>query len=189
MSTDNDRPPSERLIWIDLEMSGLNPQRDRILELACAITDGDLRVIAESPSWALSQPSEVLDGMDKWNSSVHAKSGLIDRVRASSLSEAEVETLALDFVSGFVGTGESPMCGNSICQDRRFLFRFMPRLEAHFHYRNFDVSVFKEAARRWRPELAKGFSKESKHEALLDVRESIEEMRYYLGRFIVADGK
>ena len=173
------------LIWLDLEMSGLNPDSDRILELACAVTDERLRIIAESPSWAIRQPDSLLEKMDEWNTSTHTKSGLIARVRASSLTEAAVESLALDFLRAHVDDNCSPLCGNSICQDRRFLFRYMRRLEIFFHYRNFDVSTLKIVAQRWRPEVVKGFSKGGKHEALSDVRESIDEMRYYLERLIV----
>jgi oligoribonuclease len=167
------------LIWIDMEMSGLLPDSDRILELAILITDPNLQVIAESDSLVVHQPDEVLAAMDAWNQGVHGKTGLIERVRTSDLDEAEVERRALAFVAQHVPTATSPMCGSSIGQDRRFLARWMPRLEGYFHYRNLDVSTLKELVRRWRPDLAKGFVKQGRHEALADIRESIEELRYY----------
>ena len=167
------------LIWIDMEMTGLLPDSDRILELAILITDPDLNVVAESASLVVHQPDEVLAAMDAWNQGVHGKTGLVERVRTSSLDEAEVERRALAFVADHVPAATSPMCGSSICQDRRFLARWMPRLEGYFHYRNLDVSTLKELVRRWRPELAKGFVKQGRHEALADIRESIDELRYY----------
>ena len=166
------------LAWIDMEMTGLQPDSDRIIEIATLVTDAQLNVLATGPVLVVHQPQEVLDGMDSWNKSTHAKSGLIARVRASSLSEAEAERQALEFLEAHVPASNSPMCGNSICQDRRFLARWMPKLEAHFHYRNLDVSVLKELVRRWKPEL-KSFSKEGKHEALADILESIEELKFY----------
>ena len=167
------------LIWIDLEMTGLLSESDRIIELAILITDAQLTILAESPAFVVHQPDAVLEAMDNWNRSVHGKTGLIERVRASTLDEAEVERRALAFVAAHVPAATSPMCGNSICQDRRFLARWMPKLEAHFHYRNLDVSTLKELVRRWRPDLAKGFLKHGRHEALADIHESIEELRYY----------
>ncbi|MFN2644509.1 MAG: oligoribonuclease [Burkholderiales bacterium] len=167
------------LIWIDMEMTGLQPDSDRILEIAMLITDADLALVAEGPLLVVHQPDEVLEAMDSWNRSTHKKSGLTERVRASTTSEAEAEGLALDFLAAHVPANNSPMCGNSICQDRRFLARWMPRLEAHFHYRNLDVSTLKELVRRWKPELLKGFSKEGKHEAMADILESIEELKFY----------
>lgn len=167
------------LIWIDLEMTGLLSDSDRIIELAILITDAQLTILAESPAFVVHQPDAVLEAMDSWNRSVHGKTGLIERVRASTLDEAEVERRALAFVAAHVPAATSPMCGNSICQDRRFLARWMPKLEAHFHYRNLDVSTLKELVRRWRPDLAKGFLKHGRHEALADIHESIEELRYY----------
>ena len=167
------------LIWIDMEMTGLQPDSDRIIEVAMVATDAQLNVLSQSPVWVVRQPGEVLDAMDSWNKGTHGKSGLIEKVRASVLSEAEVEAGALEFLKPLVPPGASPMCGNSICQDRRFLARWMPRLEAHFHYRNLDVSTLKELVKRWKPELAKGFSKEGKHEALADIYDSIEELKYY----------
>ena len=172
------------LIWIDMEMTGLQPDSDRIIEIAVLVTDPQLEVVAEGPVLVVHQPDEVLEAMDTWNKSTHKKTGLIDRVRASTMSEAEAERAALEFLARHVPANNSPMCGNSICQDRRFLARWMPRLEAHFHYRNLDVSTLKELVRRWKPELLKGFSKEGKHEALADVYESIAELRYYRDQFI-----
>ena len=166
------------LIWVDMEMTGLQPDSDRIIEIAMLATDPQLNVLATGPVLVVHQPDEVLDAMDAWNKSTHAKTGLIERVRASDLAEAEAERQALEFVAAHVPPGASPMCGNSICQDRRFLARWMPRLEAHFHYRNVDVSTLKELVRRWKPDL-KSFSKEGKHEALADILESLEELRFY----------
>ena len=173
-----------RLIWIDLEMTGLKPDSDRIIEVALVITDGDLATVAEAPVWAVHQSDAALEAMDAWNKSTHGRSGLIDRVKASTVADADVETAALAFLREHVPAKASPMCGNSICQDRRFLARWMPQLEDYFHYRNLDVSTLKELARRWRPELMKGIPKEGKHEALADVYESIAEMRYYRETFI-----
>jgi oligoribonuclease len=170
---------ANNLIWIDMEMTGLVPDADRIIEIAMVVTDAQLNVLAESPVWVVRQPAEVLEAMDSWNRGTHGKSGLIDKVLASRASEAEVEAQALDFLRALVPASTSPMCGNSICQDRRFLARWMPRLEAHFHYRNLDVSTLKELVKRWKPEALKGFAKEGKHEALADIYESVEELRYY----------
>jgi oligoribonuclease len=172
------------LLWIDMEMSGLQPDTDKVLEVAIVVTDAELNVIAESPVLVVHQPDAVLDAMDSWNKGTHGKSGLIDRVKASALAEDEVEAQMLAFVKEHVPERASPMCGNSICQDRRFLARHMPRLEAYFHYRNLDVSTLKELAKRWRPGLAEGFKKASKHEALADIYESIDEMKYYREHFI-----
>lgn len=172
------------LVWLDMEMSGLNPDVDRILEVAMVITDKDLETVAEGPVLVVHQPDSVLDAMDSWNKRTHGKSGLIDRVRASRLTEADVEAQMLAFVQQYVPKRASPMCGNSICQDRRFLARYMPRLEAYFHYRNLDVSTLKELAARWRPELKDGFKKENKHTALADIYESIAELKYYRAHFI-----
>ena len=167
------------LIWIDMEMTGLQPDSDRIIEIAMLVTDPQLELVAEGPVLVVHQPDEVLEAMDTWNRSTHKKSGLIDRVRASSLSEADAERAALQFLEQHVPANNSPMCGNSICQDRRFLARWMPKLEAHFHYRNLDVSTLKELVRRWKPEVLRGFAKEGKHEALADILESIEELKFY----------
>lgn len=162
-----------------MEMTGLNPNTDCIIEVALVVTDAQLNTLAEAPVLVVSQPDSILEGMDKWNQSTHSKSGLIDKVKASTLSEAEVEAQMLAFLEPYIPAGISPMCGNSICQDRRFLARCMPRLEAYFHYRNLDVSTLKELAKRWKPEIAQGFNKQGKHEALADIYDSIEELKYY----------
>jgi oligoribonuclease len=175
---------ANRLIWIDLEMTGLSPDTDRILEVALVVTDHDLIVVAEAPVWVVHQADATLDAMDAWNRATHGRSGLIDKAKASPHAEADVEAAALAFLREHVPPKASPMCGNSICQDRRFLARTMPTLEDYFHYRNLDVSTLKELARRWKPELLKGVPKEGKHEALADVYESIEELRYYRRNFI-----
>ena len=167
-----------------MEMTGLEPERDRIIELAMIVTDSQLVTIAESPAWVVSQNEARLDAMDDWNRKTHARSGLIDRVRASVLDEAAVERAALSFLQGLVPQAASPMCGNSIGQDRRFMVKYMPQLEAWFHYRNLDVSTLKELCRRWRPEVAKGFVKKSDHTALADIRESIAELKYYREHFL-----
>ena len=167
-----------------MEMTGLAPATDKILELALIVTDDDLDVVAVAPVWVLHQDEATLAAMDAWNQSTHGKSGLIDKVKASTLTEPHVEMMALEFLREHVPPKLSPMCGNSICQDRRFLARSMPALEEYFHYRNLDVSTLKELARRWKPDLMKGIPKEGKHEALADVQESIEELRYYRKHFI-----
>ncbi|MCL2872609.1 MAG: oligoribonuclease [Betaproteobacteria bacterium] len=176
----------DRLIWLDLEMTGLRPESDRILEVAMVVTDAALNVVAEAPVWVVHQADTVLAAMDDWNQSMHGRSGLIERVKTSTLTDAEVETQALAFLKEHVTAQASPMCGNSICQDRRFLARLMPKLEAFFHYRNLDVSTLKELCRRWQPEIARGFNKETRHEALADVYESIDELKYYREHFIKA---
>jgi oligoribonuclease len=169
------------LIWIDMEMTGLVPDTDRVLEIAMLITDSQLALIAEGPVLVVRQPVEVLEAMDSWNRSVHAKSGLIDKVKASTLDEAAAEKQAIAFLSQHVPAASSPMCGNSICQDRRFMARWLPRLEAFFHYRNVDVSTLKELVKRWKPEAVKEMMKlkQGKHEALADIYESIEELKFY----------
>ncbi|OZA28688.1 MAG: oligoribonuclease [Hydrogenophilales bacterium 17-64-11] len=172
------------LLWLDMEMTGLSPDTDRIIEIAIVVTDADLNTVAEGPVLVVHQPDAVMDAMDNWNKGTHGKSGLIDRVKASALSEAEAEAQMLAFVKQHVPARTSPMCGNSICQDRRFMARYMPQLEAFFHYRNLDVSTLKELAKRWRPGLCEGFKKASKHEALADIYESIDEMKYYREHFI-----
>ncbi|MEW6414035.1 MAG: oligoribonuclease [Pseudomonadota bacterium] len=172
------------LLWLDMEMTGLSPDTDRIIELAIVVTDADLNTVAEGPVLVVHQPDEVLDAMDSWNKGTHGKSGLIDRVKASQLDEAEAEAQMLEFVKQHVPERTSPMCGNSICQDRRFLARYMPTLESFFHYRNLDVSTLKELAKRWRPGLAEEFKKSNRHEALADIYESIEELRFYRENFI-----
>ena len=167
------------LIWMDLEMSGLNPETERILEIAIVVTDSQLQVVAEAPVLVVNQPPALLDAMDDWNKGTHGKSGLIDRVKASTLSEAEAENQMLAFVSQYVPARVSPLCGNSVHQDRRFLVKFMPKLEEYLLYRNLDVSTLKELARRWKPEVMAGLTKHGKHEALADIHESIAELRYY----------
>lgn len=176
-----------RLVWVDMEMTGLDPEKERIIELAAVVTEPDLTVVAESPVLVVHQSDELLDAMDKWNKSTHGKSGLIDKVRASTLSESEAQAQMIDFLAKHVPAGKSPLCGNSVSQDRRFMFRYMPDLERFFHYRTIDVSTLKELARRWRPALLKGFEKRSKHEALADIYESIDELRYYREHFIKLD--
>lgn len=173
------------LIWLDMEMSGLLPDTDRILELAVVITDAELNVLAESPVLVIHQSDAVLEGMDAWNMGTHGRSGLIEKVKASTLDEATATDLMIAFLKPYISAKKSPMCGNSICQDRRFMARYMPELEAYFHYRNLDVSVFKELARRWKPEIYSGFKKAGKHEALADIYESIDELKYYREHFIV----
>ncbi|MFO1318205.1 MAG: oligoribonuclease [Burkholderiales bacterium] len=173
-----------RLIWIDMEMSGLSPEQDRILELATVVTDSSLEVVAEGPVLVVHQSDAVLDGMDAWNRATHGKSGLVARVRESNLTEEEAEARMIDFLAPHLPSGASPMCGNSICQDRRFLAKYMPRLEAWFHYRNLDVSTLKELVKRWKPAIAGGFAKRGKHEALADIYESIDELKYYREHFI-----
>ena len=174
------------LVWVDMEMTGLDPDRDRVIEIAAIVTDPNLNVLAEGPVFVIHQPDEVLDGMDAWNKGTHGRSGLIDRVKASTVTEEQASAEMVAFLKLFVPAGKSPMCGNSICQDRRFMARHMPTLEAFFHYRNVDVSTLKELCRRWRPELIAGFKKHQLHTALADIRESVEELRYYREHFINA---
>lgn len=168
-----------RLIWLDLEMTGLVPESDRIIELALLATDPELNQLDDGLVLVVRQPAEVLSGMDSWNTSVHGRSGLVDKVHASTLDEAAAQKLGLEYMAKHVPSRASPMCGNSICQDRRFLARWMPELEAYFHYRNLDVSTIKELVRRWKPEAMKGLVKQGRHEAYYDILESIEELRYY----------
>jgi len=175
---------ADNLIWIDLEMTGLDTDNDSIIEIATIVTDSDLNVLAEGPVLAIHQSDAVLGGMDEWNTKQHGRSGLIQRVRHSDVDEAEAERRTLEFLKRWVPERASPMCGNSICQDRRFLHRSMPQLEQYFHYRNLDVSTLKELARRWAPEILPGFSKAATHLALDDIRESIEELRFYREQFI-----
>jgi len=174
------------LIWLDLEMTGLKPDSDRIIEIAVVVTDPQLTVRVEGPVFAIHQSDEMLNGMDKWNKGTHGKSGLIDRVKASTVDEDEAAKAVIAFLKQYVPNNKSPMCGNSICQDRRFLARYMPTLEAYFHYRNVDVSTLKELARRWKPGLMEGFKKAQKHTALADIHESIDEMAYYRQHLLVA---
>ena len=177
-------PDANYLIWIDMEMTGLRPDSDRIIEVALVVTDNALTAVAEAPVLVVHQDTATLTAMDTWNQSTHARSGLIDRVKNSPLDEAEVEQRMLAFLREHVPARVSPMCGSSICQDRRFLARWMPSLEDYFHYRNLDVSTLKELCRRWKPEVAKGWVKQGKHEALADIYESIDELRYYRDNFI-----
>ena len=176
----------QNLIWIDLEMTGLYPDTDRIIEVAVVVTDPQLTVRVEGPVFAVHQSDAVLDGMDAWNKGTHGRSGLIDRVKASTVDEAAAEAQVIAFLQKYVPKGKSPMCGNSICQDRRFLARTMPALEAFFHYRNVDVSTLKELARRWKPSALEGFKKAQAHTALADIHESIDELLHYRATFLSA---
>lgn len=172
-------PNEHHLIWIDLEMTGLDPSTDSIIEIATLVTDADLNILAEGPELAIHHPLERLEAMDDWNRNQHSRSGLWQRVLDSSTGMEQAEALTVEFLAQWVPPGKSPICGNSICQDRRFLARCMPRLERYFHYRNLDVSTLKELARRWAPEIARGLTKSAAHTALSDIRESVEELRYY----------
>jgi oligoribonuclease len=176
---------NDRLVWVDMEMSGLLPETDRILEIAMIVTDGDLNIVAEGPVLVVHQEDTVLDRMDAWNKGTHGRSGLIDKVKVSTLTEADVEAACLAFLKQHVKSSISPMCGNTIHQDRRFMNRYMPKLEAYFHYRNIDVSTIKELCKRWQPEIAKGFSKQQAHTALADIIESVEELRYYREKLFI----
>jgi oligoribonuclease len=175
---------ASRLIWIDMEMTGLKPESDRIIEVALVITDATLTTVAEAPVLVVHQDDPTLGGMDSWNQGTHGRSGLIDKVKQSSLDEAMVEAGMLAFLREHVPPRISPMCGNSICQDRRFLARWMPQLEDYFHYRNLDVSTLKELCKRWQPDIAKAWVKQGKHEALADIYESIDELKYYREHFL-----
>lgn len=177
------------LVWVDMEMSGLNPDSDRILEVAMIVTDAELNTLAISPVVVVHQPDEVLDAMDSWNKGTHGKSGLIDKVKASQTTETQASQIFLEFMSGYVPAGKTPMCGNTVHQDRRFMQRYMPELERFFHYRNVDVSTIKELCRRWNPEIMKGFEKRGAHTALADIQESIDELRYYRHHWINASGQ
>ena len=174
----------QNLIWIDLEMTGLKTQTDRIIEIAVVVTSPDLSIRVEGPVFAIHQSDEALNAMDAWNKGTHGKSGLIDRVKASTVDEAQASKAVIEFLKKYVGNNKSPMCGNSICQDRRFLANYMPDLEAFFHYRNLDVSTLKELAKRWKPEVHAGFKKQQAHTALADVHESIDELLYYREKFL-----
>jgi oligoribonuclease len=173
-----------RLVWLDMEMTGLDPDKERIIEVAVVITEPDLTVVAEGPVLVIHQEDAILSGMDKWNTATHGKSGLIDKVKASTMTESEAEDVLIAFMLQYVPAGKSPLCGNTVSQDRRFMFNYMPKLEQFFHYRTIDVSTLKELARRWNPALLKGFEKHSKHQALADIHESIEELKYYRETFI-----
>jgi oligoribonuclease len=173
------RYDDNNLIWVDMEMSGLNPDCDRVLEVAVVVTDSQLEFLAEGPVLAVHQSDRVLAAMDSWNTSTHGRSGLTARVRESKVDEAVAEAEVLAFLERYVAVGKSPMCGNSICQDRRFMARWLPRLEGYFHYRNLDVSTLKELARRWKPGIVRSFEKKSRHEALADIYESIAELKHY----------
>lgn len=172
------------LIWIDLEMTGLDVENDHIIEIATLVTDSDLNILAEGPVCAIYQPDEILNQMDNWNTTHHYNSGLVTRVKNSSLSEADAERMTLAFLEPYVAKGYSPMCGNSICQDRRFLAKHMPELANYFHYRNLDVTTLKILAQRWAPAVARAFLKESKHLALDDIRDSVDELRHYRAHFL-----
>jgi oligoribonuclease len=172
------------LIWIDLEMTGLEPEQDHIIEIATVVTDAHLNILAEGPVFAISQPKAMMDSMDEWNTRQHNQSGLVKRVLESTVSEAQAEKATIEFLSQFVDKGKSPMCGNSICQDRRFLYKYMPELAAFFHYRNLDVSTLKELVTRWNPALLSGLTKDSRHLALDDIKDSINELVYYRQHFI-----
>jgi oligoribonuclease len=174
----------DNLIWLDMEMSGLNTEIDKVLEIATVVTDPHLNIIAEGPVIVIHQTDEILNGMDTWNQSTHSKSGLIERVKKSSFDEYYASEATIEFLKKHIAPNKSPMCGNSICQDRRFMAKHMPNLESYFHYRNLDVSVFKELSRRWRPTLYQGFKKTSKHEALSDIYDSIDELKYYREHFL-----
>jgi oligoribonuclease len=177
-------PDESRLIWVDMEMTGLRPEIDRVIEIAVVVTDSDLNLLAEGPVLAIHQPESVLTTMDSWNTATHGRSGLTEQVRKSRLTESVAQAQLVDFLKTWVPPGKSPMCGSSICQDRRFMARYMPELESYFHYRNLDVSTLKELCKRWAPAVARGFAKRSAHTALADILESIEELRYYRHHFI-----
>lgn len=181
------KPNPNYLIWIDLEMTGLKPEKDRIIEIATIVTDRHLEIIEEGPVIAVHQSDEVLAGMDEWNTKQHGRTGLVERVKASTYDEQAAEAETLDFIMRLVPQNRSPMCGNSICQDRRFLYNYMPKLEQYFHYRNLDVSTVKELAKHWVPHIAKSFKKKSVHLAMDDIRESIAEMCHYRDTFFRLD--
>lgn len=184
MSTHTEHNPDDNLIWIDLEMTGLLPEQDCIIEIATIVTDAHLNVLAEGPVIAIHQTEATMAAMDEWNTHQHGKSGLTQRVLESQITVTQAEEATLSFLRGWVAEGKSPMCGNSICQDRRFMARLMPELEAYFHYRNLDVSTLKELAKRWKPEALEGFKKSGAHLALDDIRDSIEELKHYRETFL-----
>lgn len=179
---------NSNLIWIDLEMTGLDPDNDRIIEIATVVTDTHLEEVIEGPVFAVHQSDDLLEGMDEWNTKQHNRSGLVERVKNSRITEAMAQQQTLEFLQEYVNAGKSPMCGNSICQDRRFLYRYMPQLEAYFHYRHLDVSSVKELAKRWKPEVAKSFKKKSKHLAMSDIIDSINELKHYRQHLLKLDG-
>lgn len=181
------KPNATYLIWLDLEMTGLDPDNNKIIEIATIITDRHLNIVAEGPQLAVFQSEDIIIGMDDWNTKHHTRSGLVDRMRISKLDEQAAEAETLEFVMQYVPHKKSPMCGNSICQDRRFLYRHMPKLEQYFHYRNLDVSTVKELAKHWKPEILKQFKKKSKHIAMEDIKESIAEMKHYRDTFFILD--
>ena len=173
-----------RLVWLDMEMSGLDPETERVLEVAVVVTESDLTVVAEGPVLVIHQPDEILNAMDEWNTTTHARTGLTERVRASTITEAEAEQQLIAFLSQYVNKGTSPLCGNTVSQDRRFMFKYMPEFERFFHYLTLDVSTLKELARRWYPEVYRGVVKKGRHEALADIYESIEELKHYRDNFL-----
>jgi len=175
---------SKNLIWIDLEMTGLNPEKDHIIEIGTIVTDSNLNVLAEGPEFAIHQPDQLLNGMDEWNTTHHNQSGLVKRVKESCITEEMAETRTIEFLKQYVPEGKSPICGNSVWQDRRFLAKYMPRLEQYFHYRMIDVSTLKELALRWAPKVYDSVQKESRHLAMDDIRDSIDELRHYREHFI-----
>ncbi|CAN7481649.1 oligoribonuclease [Pseudoduganella sp. LjRoot289] len=183
-TTPQQRPNEMNLVWVDMEMTGLEPETDRIIEVAIIITDMHLNFLAEGPVFAIHQSDETLDKMDNWNKGTHGRSGLTERVKASTVTEEQAEAELIAFMKKWVPSGKSPMCGNTIGQDRRFMVKYMPKLEAFFHYRNVDVSTLKELCKRWKPEIVSGFKKHQKHTALADITESIEELKYYREHFI-----
>ena len=176
---------ADNLVWIDLEMTGLNPEKDRIIEIATIITDSNLNIVAEGPVFAIHQPDALLNSMDSWNTKQHHGSGLVAKIKASTITETAAEAATLEFLKKYSAEGKSPMCGNSVYQDRRFLYKYMPELEKYFHYRLLDVSTLKELAKRWAPRIYSGVQKESKHLALDDIRESIEELKYYRAHLFI----
>ncbi|MFZ8988338.1 MAG: oligoribonuclease [Methylophilaceae bacterium] len=175
---------NNNLVWLDMEMTGLDPVNDKIIEIAVIVTDPNLEILSEAPVFVIKQDDSLLQNMDAWNTNTHSKSGLIEKVKHSTTSEKDAEDQLINFLKPYVDKNKSPMCGNTICQDRRFMANYMPKLEAYFHYRNLDVSVFKELAKRWRPELIGKFKKSAKHEALADIKESIEELKFYREHFL-----
>ncbi|MYN10572.1 oligoribonuclease [Pseudoduganella aquatica] len=183
-TTPQERPNETNLVWVDMEMTGLEPETDRIIEVAIIVTDMHLNFLAEGPVFAIHQTDETLDKMDNWNKGTHGRSGLTERVKASTITEAFAEAELIAFLKKWVPAGKAPMCGNTIGQDRRFMVKYMPKLEAFFHYRNIDVSTLKELCKRWKPEIVGGFKKHQKHTALADIVESIEELKYYREHFI-----